>query len=322
MSRRHRVGDEGGFTLIEVLVASMLLIVGAFATFALLDRGAQATGSSLQRDRGNALALEVIERATGMRYTRDVNDLVASDAPARLRRAIDPDLSGDSTEIAPVAEPAGHAVQSSRWTVTRAGTAYTVTYRACTTSDTVRGTVIRGPLDCDRPSDDGDITQPPVQVPATNCSLGLGLLGLGHQTPVDPDDPEVDFDDVTVRLQLLGPLVNVELCLEGVIGGLGLGLVSPLCDLLGPSSLQSLLGSSVPSALNGLLGVLTSGADLGLCRTDDVRHELVDVTAGVAATTHIEASVSWEDPRTGRTETLKQDAAVRRGGHLEAGAGA
>lgn len=293
--------------MIEVLVAAALLIVGAFATLAVLDRGAQATGASLQRDRGNALAQEVVEQATGMRYTRDFNDLVGDTVAARLQRALPSDAT---SAITSTNAPADRAVQGSSWTVKRANTTYTVTYRACTRSDRIQGTVIQGFYDCDRPVAVPP-TQPVVPVTTGSCPISLGLLSANKVTTNAA--VAAAANDVTVKLQLLNlgatTTLSLQLCLKNVLSAVGLGgLSTPLCNLLGTSNLSTLL-----TPVNGILGILGSSTGLQLCPATDVDSELPDVTAGIAATTQVETTVSWKDSASGKTRTVQQTAAVRRG---------
>lgn len=313
---RAALSGDRGFTMIEVLVASVLLLIGAFATFALLDRGAQATGSSLSRDRGNAVAQELVERATGMRYTRAANDLVAQTAPAALRKGMDPSATGPiSTEAV-----SDLFVGRSRWTVRRAGVDYSVTYRACTTSDRVHGVVINGPFDCDRTSTctttagvacDVDPVPPDPSRPRCGSGLGLGLLSRAADVGA-----AVPANDVTVRLQLLNlgslAVADLESCVGQLLSGLGLnGLIDPLCGLLG--SPGSLLGP-VQGLLNGVLGTLQSGVNIGLCPKADIEQELPDATSGIASSTHVEVTVGWRDRFAATDRTIRQTAVVRRSG--------
>lgn len=302
--RRDWVTDDGGFTMVEVLVAAVLLIIGAFATLALLDRGAQATGASLQRDRANALAQELIERSTGMRFTRSNNDLVGDTAAARLQKAASSDAAAGT--ITSTGLPADKYVKESTWNVKRGPTTYKVTFRACTRSDRIQNTVIQGVFDCDRRATE-PVDVPIKPIPGNTCGLALGLLSAGVTAPGAP------ADDVTAKLQLLNlgavSVAELQLCLRGVLDTLGLGgLVSPLCDLLGTPGLSSIL-----SPVNGLLGLLGSTVDLNICPAADVESELADVTSGIAAATQVETTVEWRDSATQKDKKIRQSAVVRRG---------
>jgi hypothetical protein len=310
-----------------------LLIVGAFATLALVDRGAATTASSMQRDRGNALAREVIERATGMRQVRstsastgqtvDVNELVglspagAAGPPVRpevevatrLRAALDPDGDGISSPVVLQAVPDRY-VQRASWATTRSGTRYTVTYRACTASDRVQGVVVQGDLDCDRvapaqqPSPgDGQL------IPRSGGGVGPCGLTLAAGTTL-PTSVTAGVGDITARLQLMN-VVGVSTCVDGLLNALGVGgLVTPLCNALG--SVGPTVGR-VLSGVTGLLGSLGAHAAIGLCPRDDVKHQAVDVSAGVATSTRIETTVSWFDRTLNRSVSARQTAVVRRG---------
>lgn len=312
--------------MIEVLVAATLLIIGAFATLALVDRGAASTGSSLQRDRGNALAREVVERATGMRQVRstssstgvatDANELVGlaaanatvrpeQEVAERLRSSLDPDGDGKSTAVG-LQTVANRYVQRSIWRTTRSGTEYTVTYRACTSSDRVQGIVIQGDLDCDRVAPGQQPNPNPDQeIPgAARCGLSLAA---GTNLPVAVT---AAVNDITVRLQLLNVL-GLGTCVDGLLSAIGLGgVVSPLCNALGP--VGPTVGS-ILSGVTGLLGSLGANAAVGLCPKADVANQVVDVSAGIATSTRVETTVSWFDRNRQATVSTRQTATVRRG---------
>lgn len=306
-----RRAADGGFTMIEVLVAATLFIVGALATLALLDNGAQATGSSLAKDRGNAVAQELTERTSGMRYTRTANDLVAPTAAAGLRKAMDPTATGPITT-----EQVGDlVVPRYRWSVRRANTNYAVTYRACTSSDRVGGLIVQGPQDCDalrecKKADGTPCNKEPIVLPSCGAGLALGLLTRPSDVAAD-----VKPSDITIRLQLLNlgslAVADVEACVGELTAGLGLaGLVNPLCGLLGdPSSLLA----PVNTVLGGVLGALSSGTKIGLCPKADVEGEVPEITSGIAASTRIETTVEWHDRFANKDRRIRQTAVVRRG---------
>lgn len=297
--------------MIEVLVAATLFIIGALATLALLDRGSAATGSSLGQDRGNAVAVEMIEQTTGMRYTRAANDITASTAPAALRKSM------DSTSTGPITtETVGDlAVPRYRWTVQRAGVDYAVSFRACTSSDSIGGVQIQGPSDCAaqtecKKADGTPCKKEPVVTPTCGSGLSLGLLG-----PTANITAATKPSDIVVRLQLLSigalSVLNLETCVGELLGGLGLGgLVNPLCGLLGnPSSLLA----PVEQTLGGVLGLLSSGSKIGLCPKTDVERELPEVTSGIGSATKVEVTVGWRDRFTDKDRRIRQTTVVRRG---------
>ena len=302
------MSDEQGFTLIEVLVAATLLIVGVFATLALIDKGTQTTAVSKQRDVANAVAQELIERATGGRYTDAHNDLTdvvpASSTPGpadRLRASMDPDGDQSRSAVSPATVTTGttpsiNVPQS--WSVRRKNTTYTVSYQACTASDAYQGLVILGPFDCSRtsadppPDDDHQATTP------TGCSLGV----IPAQA-VDPANP----GDLTVKLQVLG-ITGLNVC----VGAVSAPLSDALCTLLGSSEyLQGLL-TGTSGVLTGLLGGVV-GSSVGLCAAPQIEQISEGAQEGMASSTRVKVTVAWSDIA-GTTSSIARSALVRRPG--------
>ncbi len=297
--------DESGFTLVEVLVAGALLIVAMLATFSLLDNSAKATAQGRQRDVGNALAQELVERAVGGRYTAANNDMTdvtvaaAQPGPAdRLRLAIDPDLDQSSGTIAPATVVSGsvplHNTAQS-WTITRRGTVYTVSYKACTTSDAFGGVSIAGPFDCSLPA--GTADPPPPNVGTSNgCVVGIGSPPQGANA------------NINVTLRVLG--------LSGLNGCVALPaeLTQAICNLAGTSTLlngaiNSLIGANGIAA--NLLGSLSSQAGVSICPASQVDTLMQKVYAGMAASTNLTVSVSWKDIQ-GKTQSITRTSTLRR----------
>src|SRR5690606_12082847 len=103
--------------------------------------------------------LRTTSTAGGTTTVTDVNELVGRssagsavrpevEVATRLRAALDPDGDGASGAITTTDVP-GRWVRRTSWALTRGNTRYTVTYRACTSSDRINGVTIRGPLDCE-----------------------------------------------------------------------------------------------------------------------------------------------------------------------------
>ena len=120
MPASSRLHDERGFTLIEVLVSMMILLIGIGAAIALIDGAAARTVATKEREAGNALTREVIEGARSVPYRQ----LTPTTTVATLQAL--PGL-GDST-------PATTA-----WTVQRRNQTYTITVSVCSIDDTQDG---------------------------------------------------------------------------------------------------------------------------------------------------------------------------------------
>jgi len=312
-ARRQRagagLGSEGGFTIIEVLVAATLLIISVLATLSMLDRANATTAVSKQRDVANALAQDMIERATGGRYTSTRNDLTDVDPTAarpgpadRMRAALDPDGDQSSTAVSPATIISGTLPVNipQTWKVQRKNAVYTVSYQACTRSDAYQGIEIAGPFDCARtytpPTGGGD--------EATSGSCTIGAISPGAVDPANPGQ-------LTVKLQLLNAF-GVSAC----VGALSAPLSNALCTLLGTSPLlssikNSLLGSN--GSISSLLGGLSvGGASVGLCESKLTEVGFASASQGIGTSTRLKVSVAWTD-LSGSAHSISQSALIRRG---------
>jgi Tfp pilus assembly protein PilV len=299
--------DERGFTLIEVLVAATLLVAGVLATLTLIDSATKTTVVSKQRDVANAVAQEMIERATGGRYSSTVNDLTdvspASTTPGpadRMRASMDPDGDQSSTAVTPVTVVSGtvpvNAPQS--WSLTRRNTVYTVSYRACTASDAYQSLLIAGPFDCDNPNTTGGPGGGDETTTPEGCKLGV-IPASG----VDPSDP----GELTVKLQVLG-ITGVSACVAAVSEPLS----DALCTLLGSSPYLSDLLVGANGVLTGLLGGI-AGSSVGICSTSQIEQISRGATEGIASSTRVAVTVAWTDLE-GRAHSIARSALIRRPG--------
>ncbi|HEX2124976.1 MAG TPA: prepilin-type N-terminal cleavage/methylation domain-containing protein, partial [Thermoleophilaceae bacterium] len=64
------VRTSDGFTLIEVVVAIALILVGVLGTVALLDRANAQTSEAKARQTANALIRDIIETSQGVQYSQ------------------------------------------------------------------------------------------------------------------------------------------------------------------------------------------------------------------------------------------------------------
>ena len=115
VSHTRALRDERGFTLVEVLAAMVILIVGVLGTVSLVD-GANATTSFTKgREGGTSLARELAEMTRGIDYDKVTPGLMAAELQTR------PGL--------------GDAAGEAGWQIKRRGITYTVTPDACTFDD-------------------------------------------------------------------------------------------------------------------------------------------------------------------------------------------
>lgn len=115
---------ERAFTLIEVMVALTILLVGVFATIALIDTATGATLRTRAREGGTNLARELTEAARGVPYDRMTKSSIRGEIESQ------PGLNDSS--------PGGG------WTIRRREITYRVTATVCAVDDPSDG---KGPLD-------------------------------------------------------------------------------------------------------------------------------------------------------------------------------
>ncbi len=116
MDHRPRHGREAGFTIIEVIVAMFVLLVGVLGTLALIDTAMGIGKTSRSREAATNLAREIVEAA----HERDYDVLLTSTAPAALQ-------AGDG-----LADADTGAVG---WQLERRGVTYTIGVEACIYDD-------------------------------------------------------------------------------------------------------------------------------------------------------------------------------------------
>lgn len=301
--------NDQGFTLIEVLVAATLLIVSVFASLAMVDNATKTTAVSKQRDVANAVAQEMIERATSGRYSATRNDLTDVDTAAtlagpadRMRASLDPDNDQSSTAVTPATVRSGTQPVNvpQTWKLTRKNTVYSVSYRACTASDLYQQVKVAGPFDCDRPTTDpggGDGTT------TGNCSVGVI-----PPSSVDPSNP----GQLTVKFQVLG-IAGLSACVGALAPPFSTALSSSVCTLLGSSPLlnsvrDTLLGTN--GLLTNLLGGL-AGATVGACSASQIDTALAGAQASIGTSTRVAVTVAWTDAA-GHDRSIAQSTVIRR----------
>src|SRR3954447_18480034 len=117
-----RVSTEGGMTLVEVIVASMLLLVGLLGAAQLLIVANTSTNASAARSGANNVARRLTEAARSV----PARDLTPTTVVASLK-AVAPDVvDSDLTDT--------------KWTVVRRNFVYTIEASECTFDDPSAGT--------------------------------------------------------------------------------------------------------------------------------------------------------------------------------------
>jgi prepilin-type N-terminal cleavage/methylation domain-containing protein len=198
MSARHGAQDEQGFTLVEVLVATLIIVIGLFGTLAMLDGANATTTSTKAREQGVALQREIIEAARSIPY----DQLTPTSIVSRVQAM--PNL-GDSN----LSQPG--------WTIVRRGVTYTATLGVCSVDDPADGTGASDPA----------TTCAPGSATSAQCDQWLGVNGSVQGTAgavaaaaaahLGVGQCGIDLNlDGTVD-QLVQADVNLSLCLQGLL---------------------------------------------------------------------------------------------------------
>ncbi len=118
MASRSTLGDQRGFTIIEVLVAATLLVIGVLGTMAMVDSSNAETRLTGGRDGATNLAREVVEGARSIGY----DQLQQGTGPTGLESKLQ-------------ALPGLVSTSSTSWTVQRRGIMYTISAKLCSQDD-------------------------------------------------------------------------------------------------------------------------------------------------------------------------------------------
>jgi prepilin-type N-terminal cleavage/methylation domain-containing protein len=122
--------DQHGFTLIELMMAAFVLVVGILGVITLIDRANASLGESNARTGATNLARELVEHTRAIDY----DDVTTGRLPGPLRAKT------------------GLTGTGSPWQVTRRGVEYTVAVEVCLFDDPVDGLVPTGFVtEADRP---------------------------------------------------------------------------------------------------------------------------------------------------------------------------
>jgi Tfp pilus assembly protein PilV len=114
-STKRRLAAEDGFSIVEVLVASVVLVVGLLGTLTLVDTANTTTFQTKSREQATALQREIVEAVRAVSYDQL--------APASLAGAVRGREALDDSGA------------SAGWTIRRRDTTYTVAVSSCIVDD-------------------------------------------------------------------------------------------------------------------------------------------------------------------------------------------
>lgn len=156
-SRRPRAGEDG-MTIVEVMVAMVVVLIGVLGVVTLVQTGLLNTSRTSAREQGTNLARDLVERSRQASYA----NMTMALAPAILRASL------------PASDNAG-ALSGSTFTVTRRGVTYTVTVFACSIDDPTDGAGVGDTTFCAVPASTlSPGSLPPLAAPGPNV-LGLSV---------------------------------------------------------------------------------------------------------------------------------------------------
>src|SRR3954465_6245487 len=115
-SALNRLGDDSGFTILEVMVAAVVLLVGLLGTFTVIDTAHSTITTTKAREQATSLQRELIEAVRTIPY----DQLTPNGVGSRLRAP--PGLSDGSRSAA-------------GWTIRRRNQTYTISMGSCAVDD-------------------------------------------------------------------------------------------------------------------------------------------------------------------------------------------
>jgi len=125
MPLRTGIADERGMTLVEVMAAMVILVIGVLGTLTLVEGSFSSTNATTSREQATNLARDLVERSR----QADYKDMTYALAPATLRGMLP--TSDGATALS--------GATNSTFTVTRRNVEYTVTVLACSIDDPTDG---------------------------------------------------------------------------------------------------------------------------------------------------------------------------------------
>ncbi|MEP6953342.1 MAG: prepilin-type N-terminal cleavage/methylation domain-containing protein [Solirubrobacteraceae bacterium] len=169
MGRRLHISNESGFTIIEVMVAMVILLVGLAGTVTLLDQANASTTSNKAREGAVALSRELVESARSQAYDQLTQGNVVASIRAR---------TGFSASV----------VGGNGWQIERRGITYTMAVGVCSVDDPNDGLGVADASFCN-----GSGTTTSAQC-ATDLGTAGNISGVGTATGAAVGDCGIDLD--------------------------------------------------------------------------------------------------------------------------------
>jgi hypothetical protein len=159
---------EAGFTMVEVIVAMTMLVVGILAMLVMIEGSLSSTSRTTAREQATNLARDLVERAREVPYATTAPS-VNLEAPIILSHAV-----AAPTALA-AKLPENPVVSGPIFVVKRRNVDYSVAVAACSIDDPADGAGLADATFCAAPS----TSTGPGSAPAgTGLASGLNVLGL------------------------------------------------------------------------------------------------------------------------------------------------
>ena len=157
--RRDTLGRDKGFTLVEVLIAAVITVIGVAALFGLLDTAVKATASTRAREGAANLAREILEDARSIPFAQLSPSSITGELQAMNGLA--------NTSAGP------------GWQVQRRGITYTVAVKECSIDDPKDGWGVHDSTFCKDPGEAGG-SEDPAPVDLKRVTVDVTWVARGR----------------------------------------------------------------------------------------------------------------------------------------------
>jgi hypothetical protein len=162
-------------TLIEVMIAMVILVVGALGVMTTLDTGNQVTTANLARDGALGLAREQLEESREMLFVDLAQPLLAA---TKLAQKVSGSLVGSLLATVTTVATNPSPVPAATFTTKRRNVTYATTFTTCVLDDPADGIGATAGAACTPlPTADGGGTVPVSSGPGPT-TLNLNVLGI------------------------------------------------------------------------------------------------------------------------------------------------
>lgn len=191
-----QLAGQEGMTLIEVMVAVVVLLIGVLGLLAMVETSLSSTSRTTAREQGTNLARELVERSREVPYAQMTASAAAGALAAKL--------------------PEAPAASATSFGLTRRNVAYAVDVDACSIDDPADGAGSGDASFCDAPTGAGSAG------PGTRKVLGYNVAWTG--------------DPITALCTVITSNGSIAALVSNVLGGNLLGLaqggarVAPCAD--------------------------------------------------------------------------------------------